>query len=121
MGRNSNDPLLSELLPENFLHIHPDTAAKFGVGEGDFLIVESSIGKSLKIRVHLTRGIRPDCVMTEHGFGYWSKELHVAYGKGTCDGDLLPERKIDDTKKTYAYNAPMGCAILDVCVSLRKA
>jgi len=121
MGRNSNDPLLSELLPENFLHIHPDAAAKFGVGEGDHLIVESPIGKSLKIRVHLTRGIRPDCVMTEHGFGYWSKEFHVAYGKGTCDGDLLPERRISDTQKTYAYNAPMGCAILDVCVSLRKA
>jgi hypothetical protein len=59
--------------------------------------------------------------MTEHGFGYWSKELHMAYGKGTCDGDLLPERRIDDTLKTYAYNPAMGSYLLDVCVGVRKA
>ena len=122
MGRLSNDPILAGLLPENFLHMHPDTAAKLGVKEGEFVVVESPTGKSVKIRAHITRGIRRDCVMTEHGFGYWSQELHSAYGRGTCDGHLLPERLIEDTqKKTYAYNAGMGSSILDVCVSLRKA
>ncbi len=121
MGRLSNDRLLRELLPENFLHIHPDTAARLGVKEGGYVLVESPTGKRLKIRAHLTRGIRPDCVLTEHGFGYWSKDMRVAYGQGTCDGELLPERRIEDTRKTYAYNACMGSAILDVCVNVRKA
>jgi len=121
MGKLSNDPLLVEIRPENLLHMHLDTAEKLGVKEGEFVIVESPVGKSLSIRAHLTKGIRRDCVMTEHGFGYWSKELHVAYGRGVCDGDLLPERKVEDTQKTYAYNAGMGSSILDVCVRLRKA
>ena len=121
MGKNSNDPILVELLPENFLHMHPDTAAKLGVKEGEYVTVESPTGKSLNIRAHITEGIQRDCVMTEHGFGYWSKELHVANGRGTCDGDLLPERRIEDTKKLYAFNPGFGSSILDVCVNLRKA
>jgi thiosulfate reductase/polysulfide reductase chain A len=121
IGRLSNDPILRELQPENFLHMHPDTAAKLGVKEGEYVIVESPTGKSPKIRAHITRGIRRDCVMTEHGFGYWSKDMHVAYGQGTCDGDLLPERRIEDAMKTYAYNAPMSSSICDVCVRLQKA
>lgn len=121
MGRNSNDPILVELLPENFLHVHPDTAAKLGVKEGEYVIVESPTGKSLKIRAHVTSSIRKDCVMTEHGFGYWSKGLRAAYGKGTNDGELLPERKIEDTLKTKAYNPAMSSSILDVCVNVRKA
>ena len=121
MGRNSNDPLLAGLRPENFLHMHPDTAAELGVKDGEYVVAESPTGKSLKIRAHVTKGIRRDCVMTEHGFGYWSKELRVAYGKGTCDGDLLLERRIEDTQKTYAYNPAMSSSILDVCVRLRKA
>jgi len=121
MGRNSNDPVLVGLQPENFLHLHPDTAAEIGVNEGEYVIVESSTGKSLKIRAHVTKGIRRDCVMTEHGFGYWSKMLSVAYGRGTCDGDLLPERNVEETLKTAKYNPAMGSAILDVCVNVRKA
>jgi thiosulfate reductase/polysulfide reductase chain A len=121
MGRLSNDRILRELLPENFLHMHPDTAAKLGVKEGEFVIAESPTGKSLKIRAHITKGIRRDCVMTEHGFGYWSKDMHVAQGQGTNDGDLLPERRIEEAKKIYAHNAAMGNAILDVCIGLRKA
>jgi len=120
MGRLSNDRILAELLPENFLHMHPDTAAKLSVKESDYVVVESPTRRSLKIRTHITREIRRDCVMTEHGFGYWSKELHVANGRGTCDGHLLPERRIQDTQKSYAYNPAMGSSILDVCVSLRK-
>jgi thiosulfate reductase/polysulfide reductase chain A len=120
-GRNSNDPLLVGLRPENFLHMHPDTAAELGVKDGEYVLAESPTGKSLKIRAHITKGIRRDCVMTEHGFGYWSKELRVAYGRGTCDGDLLPERRIEDTQKIYAYNPGMSGSVLDVCVRLRKA
>jgi len=121
MGKNSNDPILVELLPENFLHLHPDTAAKLGVKEGEYVIVESLTGKSLKIRAHITVNIRRDCVMTEHSFGNWSKGLHAAYGRGTNDGELLPERRIEDTLKTKAYNPAFGSYLLDICVSVRKA
>jgi hypothetical protein len=59
--------------------------------------------------------------MTEHSFGNWSKGLRAAYGRGTNDGELLPERKIEDTLKTKTYNPAFGSYLLDVCVNVRKA
>lgn len=116
-----NDPLLMELQPENLLYMHPDAAEKIGVKTGDYVLVESPTGKSLKIAVNVTKRIRGDCVMTEHGYGHWSKEMYVAYGRGTNDGELLPERKIEDTLKIKEYNPAMPSCLLDVCVNVRKA
>jgi len=121
MSKNCNDPLLMELQPANLLHMHPDAAAKIGIKTGDYAIVESSTKKPLKIVANVTRGIRPDCVMTEHGYGHWSKEMFVAYNKGTNNGELIPERKIEDTLKIKKYNPGMPSRIVDVCVNVRKA
>jgi len=121
MSKLVNDPILMELQPENLLYMHPDAAEKIGVETGDYVLVGSSTGKSLKIAVNVTKRIRPDCVMTEHGYGHWSKKMRVAYGKGTNNGELLPERKIEDTLKIKAYNPAMPSCLLDVCVNVRKA
>ena len=121
MSKNVNDPLLMELQPANLLHLHPDVAAKMDVKTGDDVIVESSTKKPLRIVANVTRGIRPDCVMTEHAYGHWSKEMFVAHNKGTNNGDLIPERKIEDTLKIKEYNPAMPSRIIDVCVNVRKA
>jgi thiosulfate reductase/polysulfide reductase chain A len=124
MNRNSNDPALRELQPENFLHMHPDTAKKIGVKDNDYVLVEAKgVGKPLKIRVRTTKGIRPDCVMTEHGFGQWSKGYSVANkGKGTYDGDLTPNRKIEESLKMFKkYDPAQSARQLDVCVKVTKA
>jgi len=117
----TNDPLLVELQPENFLHIHPDTAASIGVDEGEHVIVDSLNGKSIKIRAHITRGIRKDTLMTEHAFGHWSRGWSVAYSRGANDGDLLPERRLEDSLKIKSYLPCHSAAILDTCVNVRKA
>jgi len=117
----SNDPLLVELQPENFLHMHPETAAKIGVKEGEYVVVDSQNGNSRKIRAHITRGIRKDTLMTEHAFGHWSRGWSVAYGRGTNDGDLLPERRLEDSLKIKSYLPCHSGAVLDVCVNIRKA
>jgi thiosulfate reductase/polysulfide reductase chain A len=122
MCKNVNAPLLMELQPENLLYIHPDTAAKIGVSSGDYVNVESAgTGKTIKIKAEVTKRIRTDCVMTEHAYGHWSKDMGVALNKGTNDGELLPERKTEDTLKIKDYNPGQPSMLLDVCVKLTKA
>jgi len=107
-----------DLQPENFLHIHPDTAEIFGVKTGDYVWVEGSTGLRLKMRVKVIKGIRPDTVMTEHGYGHFSKGMSVAYGKGTYDGDLMPDRTLTDSLTRYTYNPGMASAIVDAVVKI---
>ena len=120
-GKLANDPYLMELQHENLLHLHPETAGEIGVKQGGYALVDSPTGKSLKIKVHTTQGIRKDCVMTEHFAGHWSKGLNIAYGKGTNEGDLLPERHLKDTLKFKSYLPCFSSYITDVCVNVRKA
>ncbi|MGQ9570466.1 MAG: molybdopterin-dependent oxidoreductase [Thermodesulfovibrionales bacterium] len=123
MNKNSNDPLIMDLQPENFLYIHPDVASSFGVTTGDYVYVKNEITDiTLKMRVKVIKGIRPDTVMTEHGYGHFSKGLSVAYGKGVYDGDIEPDRTLADSLSRYAYNPGMASAIGDTVVKiLRKA
>jgi thiosulfate reductase/polysulfide reductase chain A len=118
MNKNCNDPLIMDLQPENFLHIHPDVAAMFGVETGDYVNVQGRTGITLKMRVKVIEGIRPDTVMTEHGYGHFSRGMSVAYGKGTYDGDLLPDRTLTDSLTRYAYNPGMASAIVDAVVKI---
>jgi thiosulfate reductase/polysulfide reductase chain A len=119
MNKNSNDPLIMDLQPENYLYIHPDVASRFGVVTGDYVRVKNPIvNKELVIRVKVIKGIRPDTVMTEHGYGHFSKGLTVAYGKGVYDGHLEPDRNVEDSLTRYAYNPGMGSAIGDAVVKI---
>lgn len=101
MSQSQNDPILAEFCPENCATMNPELAKKVGVGEGDYVWVESAVGK-IKVRVHLTQGIRTDCVAVDHGFGHWSPGLSVAYGQGGNDGDLVPNL-------TVAQQLEAGC------------
>ena len=62
-----NVPYLREVMPEPALHIHPDTAKARGIGDGDWVIVQSPHG-SMKMKAEVMPGIRPDTVMALHGW-----------------------------------------------------
>ncbi|MGQ9627111.1 MAG: molybdopterin-dependent oxidoreductase [Anaerolineae bacterium] len=118
MTQSQNDPLLAEFYPENEALLHPDTANKLGIADGDYVWVESRVGR-INIRAHLTQGIRPDCVAVDHGFGHWSPGLSVAYQKGGNDGELIPNQ-------TVAQQLDVGCPAMtalmeDVAVKVYKA
>jgi thiosulfate reductase/polysulfide reductase chain A len=120
-GKLGNDPILMELQPSNFLHMHPDAAARLKLKEGDCAFVTSPTGHRLKMPVHITRNIRVDCVATEHGYGHWSKELRFATGCGTNDGDLIPEMTIQEALGRIAIDPSMSTPLGDVCVGVEKA
>ena len=73
-GWMHNIPLMREISPYPTLHIHPDTAGKRGIKDGDWVKLESPHGW-LKVKAEYYEGIRPDVVMMAHGWWHGCKEL----------------------------------------------
>jgi len=84
-GRGANKSWLQEL-PDPvtkiawhaWVEVHPDTAAKWSVTDGDFLMLQSPHG-SVRAPVAVTPGIRPDVIAVPTGQG------HTAYGRYAQD------------------------------------
>jgi molybdopterin-containing oxidoreductase family iron-sulfur binding subunit len=80
-GRGANKPWLQEL-PDpvskiawhGWVEVHPETAARWGVAAGDFLLLKSAFG-AVKAPVWITATVRPDVLAVPTGQG------HAAYGR----------------------------------------
>ena len=64
---NRENPLLREIAPQPGLLIHPDTACRHGISEGDPVIIETKTGSATLFAV-LTLGIHPDVVQATPGW-----------------------------------------------------
>jgi len=62
-------PSLRRLYPEPTVEIHPDRARRLGIGEGDWVIIETLRGK-IKQRAKLTSKIHPRMVEVQHGWWF---------------------------------------------------
>jgi anaerobic selenocysteine-containing dehydrogenase len=69
-----NVPYLREIQPDPWIHIHPDTAKARGIENGDWVIVESPHGW-IKVKALYFPGIRPDTIMSLHGWWQGCDEL----------------------------------------------
>jgi len=65
-----NIPWLREIYPEPLMTIHPDTAAKYGIKEGDWVWIETKRGR-VKQKASITLGIDPRVV---HAVRWWYPE-----------------------------------------------
>jgi anaerobic selenocysteine-containing dehydrogenase len=63
---------IRKLHPHPLLQIHPDTAQKLGISEGDWVWIETLRGR-VRNKATLFDGIKPDVVHAEHG--WWLPEL----------------------------------------------
>jgi anaerobic selenocysteine-containing dehydrogenase len=88
--RTQNNAWLLEITPSNPLIIHPRTAAKYGLAEGDEAWVESKYGKVLA-KVKATKRMHPEVVGLQHGFGHTALGRQ-AKGRGTSDALLRPTK-----------------------------
>lgn len=84
-GRNANLPWIMEqpdqitkVFADSCAEIHPKTAAKLGVKEGDFIKVESDHG-AFEVQVYIYKGVHPDVVAVPMGLGH---EEYGRYAKG---------------------------------------
>lgn len=71
-----NVPYMREIQPEPWIHIHPDTARQRGINDGDWVIVESPHGW-IKMKALYFPGIRPDTIMSLHGWWQGCEELEL--------------------------------------------
>jgi thiosulfate reductase/polysulfide reductase chain A len=88
--RTQNNAWLLEIKPENPLIIHPATAARLGVRDGDVVRVESPHGR-VQARVKTTKRMHPEVVGLQHGFGHTALG-RLARGRGTSDAPLRPTK-----------------------------
>src|SRR5207245_7101038 len=80
-GRRANKPWLQEppapvskITWHGWVEVHPETAAKWQVANGDVLLLRSPHG-ALRAPVWITPGVRPDVLAIPTGQG------HKAYGR----------------------------------------
>jgi anaerobic selenocysteine-containing dehydrogenase len=72
-GQHRNIGALKEKSPEPFAEMHPETASRFGIKGGDWIMVESNRGE-IKVKALVTEDMREGVVSIPHG---WSGEANV--------------------------------------------
>ena len=73
-----------ETQPDPFLEIHPDTAAKLGIADGQWVVIESPRGK-VRQRAKLFGGILPGVVGAQHA--WWYPEMKET-GHGWAESNI---------------------------------
>jgi thiosulfate reductase/polysulfide reductase chain A len=87
-SRTQNNAWLLEIKPEGPLVIHPDTAKKYGLEDGDTAWVESPYGKT-EGKVLLSLRMHPEVIGVQHGWGHTALG-GGARGRGMADASLRP-------------------------------
>lgn len=84
-GNGANLPLMQEQFGmaahrpwTTWLEIHPETAERHGIVDGDWVRLESSIG-SIRVRSRIVPSISPDCVGVPFGQGHTSFGRYARY------------------------------------------
>jgi anaerobic selenocysteine-containing dehydrogenase len=62
-----NVPALRRTAPEPVAEIHPDTARKYGIADGDIAAIETRKGE-IRMRVRVTQDLSPQVVSIPHGW-----------------------------------------------------
>jgi anaerobic selenocysteine-containing dehydrogenase len=75
-GRNANEPWLQEspdplttIVWDSWVEIHPKTAEKLGIAEGDIVQITSRSG-SIQTQAYIFPGIHPDAISVPVGYGH---------------------------------------------------
>ncbi len=96
-SRTANNPNLVALMPENSVWVNPQVAGIWGFKKDQYVWLKNQDGEISKfpVKVRLTERIRWDSVYIVHGFGHHHKPLHLAYGRGANDTEMITNVMID--------------------------
>jgi thiosulfate reductase / polysulfide reductase chain A len=95
-SRSENNAWLDELMPENPVWLNTEAAARFGVKDGQKVILENQdCVKSPPVTVKVTPAMRSDVAYTVHGFGPQAPGLKKAYRHGFSDTALMTRIAVD--------------------------
>ncbi|MEM7224344.1 MAG: molybdopterin-dependent oxidoreductase [Pseudomonadota bacterium] len=98
-----NNPLLMEIIGENWVEINAADASRLGIQDGGNVIVQSP-KDSITIKAKVVEGIVPGVVSVRHGhgFGHWAMGS-VAKGKGAHSNNLM-DAHTNPVSGTNSYN-----------------
>mgnify|MGYP001399066436 CR=1 FL=1 len=91
--------MLRKAHPDPLVELHPETAARHGIGEGDWVWIESPRGR-IRQKACLTAGIDPRVVHVEHGW-WFPEEPGPEHGVWKSNANLL-------TRNGPPYDPAMG-------------
>jgi anaerobic selenocysteine-containing dehydrogenase len=97
-------PSLRSLHPDPLLTIHPETAKKLGINDGDYVCIENPLGKCVE-RARVSKEVDPRVVHAEHGWWYPEDEAEAPNLFGVWKSNinrLIPMYKVGIT----GYGAP---------------
>lgn len=120
----SQNAWLRQIMARNYLYLHPDTAARFGLADGDWAELRSHLSR-ITVPVKLTGNVQPDTVWTWNALGKrkgsWGLSAKAPEGN---QGFLLNPLISDLTPQgDYANADPVTgqAAWFDLRVAIRKA
>jgi len=86
----SNNAVLRDLMPENYIWINKRVAKEKGIAFGDTIEVKSRTGSTI-IKAYPTEKMAPNQVFFIHGFGEESSALTWAYKNGGNDNAVIED------------------------------
>jgi anaerobic selenocysteine-containing dehydrogenase len=105
---NRNIPWLREIRPDPIVEIHPDTAQKHDIEEGDWVYIASPRGR-IKQRAKLNKNIDPRVIVAEHG--WWFPEIKTPdHGWDISNANILTDNAYE------TLDQAIGSTNLRVCL-----
>ncbi|WP_172599973.1 molybdopterin-containing oxidoreductase family protein [Sulfuricystis multivorans] len=89
-GNTAQNPILDALggSDTNAIVIHPEAAQRLGIRDGDWVIVETRVGRA-RGRTKFSQGVRPDVVTVSYHYGHFSPGFPAYAKKGTWINQAL--------------------------------
>ncbi len=84
-AEHRNIPWLRTLDPDPVVEIHPDTASKYHISNGEWVLIENWMGKA-RFRAKVTKIVPPWMVMAAHGWWFPEKKDDPLFG--TFDSNI---------------------------------
>ena len=89
-------PSLRALMPNPLVQINPETAALYGIEEGDWVCIENPLGKAIE-KAHVTPIIDPRVIHAQHGWWFPEQDPEAPNLSGVWKSNinsLVPHRAI---------------------------
>jgi anaerobic selenocysteine-containing dehydrogenase len=120
----SQNAWLRQIAARNYLYLHPDTGAKYGIGDLDWIAVDSHHGE-IVVQARFARNMQPDTVWTWNAIGKRKGAWRLAKDAPEGEKGFLLNHLISDKLPTsdYANADPVTgqAAWFDLRVGIRKA
>lgn len=109
-------PRLRKRYPDPLVEIHPETAGRYGIGDGDWIFIETPEGRITQ-KAKITGDIRKDVVGAQHAwwfpeekapdYGWQKSNLNLLYGDMAYDPDIGAEPLRGVLCKIYKNSASL--------------